>query len=122
MSFNGYKETIDEGDTVVIFLSVNHFYTLVVKKESVFQTKYGALKHNDLLGKTFGTQVTCSKGWVYILHPTPELWTLTLPHRTQILYTTDISVIVLQLDLRPGSVVCESGECFYTLFLNYCRI
>uniref|UniRef100_A0A674DPG2 tRNA (adenine(58)-N(1))-methyltransferase n=1 Tax=Salmo trutta TaxID=8032 RepID=A0A674DPG2_SALTR len=45
---------------------------------------------------------------VYVLHPTPELWTLNLPHRTQILYTTDIANITMMLELKPGSV-CESG-------------
>lgn len=49
------------------------------------------------------------KGWVYLLHPTPELWTVNLLHRTQILYTTDISMVILQLALKPGSVVIESG-------------
>ena len=49
------------------------------------------------------------KGWVYLLHPTPALWTLNLPHRTQILYSTDISMIILQLAIKPGSVVVESG-------------
>ena len=49
------------------------------------------------------------KGYVYVLHPTPELWTKTLPHRTQILYATDISLILMQLELKPGSVVIESG-------------
>ncbi|GIY53850.1 hypothetical protein CDAR_452511 [Caerostris darwini] len=43
------------------------------------------------------------------LFPTPELWTVTLPHRTQILYAADISLIALQLDLKPGSIVCEAG-------------
>lgn len=57
------------------------------------------------------TQVFTSnrKNWVVILHPTPELWTLTLPHRTQILYSTDIAMITMELGLRPGSVVVESG-------------
>lgn len=44
-----------------------------------------------------------------MLHPTPELWTVTLPHRTQILYSMDISIITLYLGLRPGSVVVECG-------------
>lgn len=109
MSFNGYKEKIEEGDTVVIFLSVSNMHTFLVTRDKVFQTKYGALKHNDLIGKPFGSLVNCSKGWAYVLHPTPELWTINLPHRTQILYMTDISVITLQLDLKPGSIVLESG-------------
>ena len=46
---------------------------------------------------------------MHVLHPTPELWTLTLPHRTQILYSTDISHVTLMLDLKPGSIVVESG-------------
>ncbi|XP_032963695.1 tRNA (adenine(58)-N(1))-methyltransferase catalytic subunit TRMT61A isoform X2 [Rhinolophus ferrumequinum] len=54
--------------------------------------------------------VTCGRGgWVYVLHPTPELWTLNLPHRTQILYSTDIALLTMMLELRPGAVVCESG-------------
>ena len=50
------------------------------------------------------------KGWVYLLYPTPELWTVNLLHRTQILYTTDISMVILRLALKPGSVVVESGN------------
>ena len=44
-----------------------------------------------------------------MLYPTPELWTKTLPHRTQIIYATDISLVLLQLELKPGSTVIESG-------------
>ena len=38
-----------------------------------------------------------------------ELWTLALPHRTQILYMADISLILLELDIKPGSIVVEAG-------------
>lgn len=44
-----------------------------------------------------------------MLRPTPELWTLALPHRTQILYHPDISYITMWLAIKPGSVVIEAG-------------
>lgn len=49
------------------------------------------------------------KGWITVLHPTPELWTLTLPHRTQIIYGTDASMITMELGVCPGCVVVEAG-------------
>ena len=55
---------------------------------------------------------------MYLLYPSPELWTVTLPHRTQILYTTDISLITLELDLKPGSVVIESGMSLYCCYVT----
>jgi len=119
MSFASYKEVIEMGDLVIIYVNFNTMYpvyvteTVLSKKgvevEHIFQTKYGALKVPDLVGKKFGTKVQLTRGYAYALHPTPELWTKTLPHRTQILYATDISMILCQLELRPGSVVVESG-------------
>lgn len=111
MSFAEYKERISEGDTVILFLGHNSMQTLTVTSGKVHQTKYGALPHSDMIGKKFGTKMFSlnKKGWVYLLHPTPELWTVNLPHRTQILYSTDISMVILQLALKPGSVVVESG-------------
>lgn len=102
--------------------------------ENVFQTSFGALKVRDLIGVKYGSkvggifififnmmrstrpnsilvqlQVTLTKGWAYVLQPTPDLWTLSLPHRTQIIYTPDISMILFQLEIKPGSIVIESG-------------
>ncbi|GAA6110671.1 tRNA (adenine(58)-N(1))-methyltransferase catalytic subunit TRMT61A [Tachysurus ichikawai] len=111
MSFVEYSELIQEGDVVIIFLGHDSMMPIKVESGAQTQTRYGAIRHSsDLIGRRFGSKVTCSKGgWVYVLHPTPELWTVNLPHRTQILYTTDIANIILMLDLKPGSVVCESG-------------
>jgi tRNA (adenine57-N1/adenine58-N1)-methyltransferase len=48
-------------------------------------------------------------GYIYLLRPTPELWTLSLPHRTQILYTPDIAYITMRLGIRVGGRVIEAG-------------
>jgi hypothetical protein len=49
-------------------------------------------------------------GYIHLLRPTPELWTLSLPHRTQIVYLPDISFITNELRVRPGSRVIEAGK------------
>ncbi len=95
MSFATYKSMIEEGDTVILYIDFNQMYPLRVtartqsKKsgesiEHVKQTPFGALKVKDLVGKKFGTRVALSRGYAYALYPTPELWTKTLPHRTQV--------------------------------------
>ena len=110
MSFLCDRDIISEGDTVILHLGSNNMSTLQIKKDSSYQTKYGCLRHNDIIGKQFGSKVKCPKGYIYALRPTPELWTINLPHRTQILYATDISMVIMQLDLKPGSIVVESGK------------
>ncbi|KAJ6638937.1 tRNA (adenine(58)-N(1))-methyltransferase catalytic subunit TRMT61A [Pseudolycoriella hygida] len=119
MSFADHKKFIDEGDTVILYCTVSKMYAIDVlsqirnKKgdmiENVFQTDFGALKVKTLIGQQYGSKVELSKGWCFVLQATPELWTQTLPHRTQIIYTPDISMILFQLDIKPGSVVIESG-------------
>lgn len=49
------------------------------------------------------------KGYIYLLRPTPELWTLSLPHRTQIVYTPDTAFILAKLCIQPGSICIEAG-------------
>ena len=53
--------------------------------------------------------VVASTGFAHILPPTPESWTTSLPHRTQVVYASDYSYILQRLRVRPGSVVIEAG-------------
>lgn len=53
--------------------------------------------------------VTASSGFVHILMPTPELWTQSLPHRTQVVYTPDYSYVLQRLRARPGLRLIEAG-------------
>lgn len=100
------------GDTVIIWLTRDQIQPLVVTPGKDFNTKYGNFKHSDLLGIPYGSKVVpkSGRGFIYLLRPTPELWTLALPHRTQILYLADIAFITSYLDIKKGSKVIEAGS------------
>ncbi|PGH09418.1 hypothetical protein AJ80_07693 [Polytolypa hystricis UAMH7299] len=53
--------------------------------------------------------VAASSGFIHLLPPTPESWTSSLPHRTQVVYTPDYSYILHRLRVRPGSTIIEAG-------------
>ena len=52
---------------------------------------------------------TASSGFAHLIPPTPETWTLSLPHRTQVVYTPDYSYILQRLRVRPGDHLIEAG-------------
>ena len=49
-------------------------------------------------------------GFIHVLPPTPENWTTSLPHRTQVVYTPDYSYILHRIRARPGSRLIEAGS------------
>lgn len=53
--------------------------------------------------------VAASTGFIHLLPPTPENWTISLPHRTQVVYTPDYSYILHRLRARPGTSIIEAG-------------
>ncbi|GAB5353171.1 hypothetical protein AAMO2058_000014800 [Amorphochlora amoebiformis] len=83
-----------------------------MKRGDSYKNQYGIFPHVNMIGKNFGEKVISAKGgrgWVIPLAPTPELWTCSLKHRTQILYQPDIALVLANLQLKPGSVVLEAG-------------
>jgi tRNA A58 N-methylase Trm61 len=83
-----------------------------------FNSKFGAYRHSDLVGIPYGSKVGSrnGKGFIHVLRPTPELWTMALPHRTQILYLADIAFITSWLNITRGSRVIEAGAFFLSSF------
>ncbi|KAI0248651.1 1-methyladenosine methyltransferase catalytic subunit Gcd14 [Lactifluus subvellereus] len=102
---------VSPGDLVILWLTRDLIQSLVVTPGNDFNSRYGHYRHSDLVGIPYGSKVGSStgKGFIHILRPTPELWTLALPHRTQILYLADIAFITSWLHIRPGSIVIEAG-------------
>ncbi|KAF2245869.1 tRNA methyltransferase complex GCD14 subunit, partial [Trematosphaeria pertusa] len=59
--------------------------------------------------KDIAKAATASSGFAHLIPPTPETWTLCLPHRTQVVYTPDYSYILQRLRVRPGDHIIEAG-------------
>lgn len=109
MSFCKTNDLIQEGDVAIVYLSYSQLYPIKVTRGLSHHTQYGQLKHSDIIGKKYGTRFKCTNGYSFVLQGSPEIWTISLPHRTQIIYTPNIAAISLQLELKPGSIVVESG-------------
>jgi len=88
--------------------NLGHFF---VEPKGQFQCKFGLYFHDTIVGKPFGTKIYNHKetGYVHFLKFSPILWTKSLNHRTQILFETNISMILMYLNIRPGDRIVESG-------------
>ncbi|KAF8895587.1 tRNA methyltransferase complex subunit Cpd1 [Infundibulicybe gibba] len=102
---------IAAGDTVIVWLTRDVIQHLIVTPGKNFNSKFGNYRHSDLVGMPYGSKVgsRTGKGFIHVLRPTPELWTMALPHRTQILYLADIAFITSYLNITRGSRVIEAG-------------
>jgi hypothetical protein len=98
---------ICEGDLAVVVMSHRSMCTITVTRDQVLSNKNGFFPHNSFIGQPWGLKVYSegSDGFVRIIRPTAELWTLTLPHRTQVIYQPDISLAIMLLALSPGKTV-----------------
>lgn len=106
------RTLIEAGDVVIIYQTRDSITAITVTPGQLFHTKYGKYQHTDFIGRPFGSRVFSPPpfpGFLHVLRPTPELWTLSLPHRTQILYMPDIAFISAQLRVMPGRTIIEAG-------------
>ena len=75
-----------------------------------FQTHRGVLKHDDLIGLSWGTQVFSHLGApFFLLQPSLADLLLDLKRNTQILYPKDLGFILLTMGIGPGQKVLEAG-------------
>lgn len=102
---------IAPGDTVILWLTRDSIQSIVVVPGQEFNGRFGNYRHADLVHVPYGSKVSSrnGRGFIHVLRPTPELWTLALPHRTQILYLADIAFVTARLAIRPGSHIIEAG-------------
>ncbi|KAL7228320.1 hypothetical protein ACSBR2_007103 [Camellia fascicularis] len=93
-----FNHCISDGDLVIVYEKHDNMKAFKVRENSVLQNRFGVFKHSDWIGKPFGSKVFSNQsGFVYLLAPTPKLWTLVMSHRTQLLYVADISFVIMYL-------------------------
>lgn len=78
------------------------------KREGGDTPKEGEAGEEFKGGKSQVAEVAKS-GFIHLVPPTPEAWTISLPHRTQVVYTPDYSFILQKLNARPGDHIIEAG-------------
>lgn len=102
---------VREGDLVLLHGGYKFLTSCYVKKGEVLINKFGAFKHDAMIGAEFGRLVSNTRGSTHlvVLRPNPEMWSISLKHRTQIVFSMDASVIAFRMNLRPGSIVVETG-------------
>ena len=101
---------IKQGDMCITFDSHDQMRMVKVDEKEKYSNKNGVFNMSDWIGKEYGTKLMNANGkFLYVIRPTPELWTIVLTHRTQVLYAPDISMILFKLEIKPGSIVLETG-------------
>src|SRR5512137_1690202 len=75
-----------------------------------FLTHRGILKHDDLIGKPWGSQVFSHQDSpFFMLQPSLADILTDLPRNTQIMYPKDIGYILTMMTVGPGQRVMEAG-------------
>lgn len=61
MSFACYKQWIEEGDTVFVYMSPQQIKPVVIKSGTNLNNKHGEFAHSDMVGKPYGFRMVCKR-------------------------------------------------------------
>lgn len=105
-----YESTARDGDLAQLVGLTHKHFIFTLKGGGEFQSHRGVLKHDDLIGKPWGSQIFSHTGApFFLLQPSLADILNELPRTTQILYPKDIGYIVIQMGVSTGQTVMEAG-------------
>jgi len=104
------SRTINEGDSVLLYLDQRRTYLVTVESKKSLHTHKGFIQLDELVGKEYGTRIASSMGVEFVaLRPTVRDHVFKMLRKTQITYPKDIALIVMFSGIGPGSRVVEAG-------------
>ena len=110
MPWNTKSTHTQTGDLVQLVGLRHKSFIFPLLEGGEFQTHRGILKHDDLIGLPWGTQVFSHIGApFFLLQPSIADLLLDLKRNTQILYPKDIGFILFTMGIGPGQKVLEAG-------------
>jgi len=99
-----------EGDLAQLVGLTHKHFIFPLKSGGDVQSHRGVLKHDDLIGRPWGSQVFSHMGApFFLLQPSIADILNDLPRTTQILYPKDIGYILIMMGIAPGQRVMEAG-------------
>ncbi|MGZ9234127.1 MAG: hypothetical protein ACXW4E_01255 [Anaerolineales bacterium] len=110
MSFTPSSSIARDGDLAQLVGLRHKHFILTLQAGAKFETHRGILQHDDLIGKSWGTQVFSHIGApFFLLQPSLADLIIGLPRTTQILYPKDIGFILVTMGIGPGQTIMEAG-------------
>lgn len=110
MPWNTNSILAQDGDLVELVGLRHKHFIIRLKTGEVFQTHRGVLKHDDLIGKPWGSQVFSHMGSpFFLLQPSIADLVRDTKRNTQILYPKEIGFILVMMGIGPGQHVLEAG-------------
>jgi tRNA (adenine57-N1/adenine58-N1)-methyltransferase len=111
LPWNLHGTHAQDGDLVELVGLRHKHFILRLQRGGVFQTHRGVLKHDDMIGRTWGTEITSHNGSpFFLLQPSLADLLRNLKRSTQILYSKDIGFIMITMGIGPGMHVLEAGS------------
>ncbi len=98
------------GDTILLVSKERDSYVRTLTLGSNLSTHLGNIKHDDLVGKPYGSAVrTHLDNLFYLLPPQPADLIAHARHETAIVQPKDLGYIALKMGVKAGSRVVEAG-------------
>ena len=105
-----YSLNAREGDLAQLVGLTHKHFIFILQPGGDFQSHRGVIKHDDLIGKPWGSQIFSHTGApFFLLQPSMADIVNELPRTTQILYPKDIGYILIQMGISEGQTVMEAG-------------
>ena len=110
MNWFSTKCEASEGDLVALASTKNKYFIFRLEAGGEFQTHRGVIKHDNLIGTQWGSEILSHKSSSFhLLQPGIYELLSTTKRNTQIMYPKDIGFILMKMNIMPGCKIIEAG-------------